>query len=219
MVLNDTNCAPRDLKQVQNAKYRAAREKRNDQRHYRRNPADEMQILLSDFHSHPFIQEIIQTKGKPPSVILYLEDNLEDINKFCTSTSRNPSVLGIDRTFNLGACYATTLVYQHNNLVRKGKTNPPIMLAAIYLHWDGHYTTYHRFFIRASTLLLAAVFLAFSQHCRVKNYTLVMFILSIIYYQLSVYRLKNSVIWIFIVPYSPGSPRAVPGQSPGSPGQ
>ena len=54
--------------------------------------------------------------------------------------------LGIDRTFNLGACFATTLVYQHNNLKRKGTNNLPIMLAAIYLHWDGSYATYHRFF-------------------------------------------------------------------------
>ena len=52
----------------------------------------------------------------------------------------------IDRTFNLGACFATTLVYQHNNLVRKGKNNPPIFLAAVHLHWDGLYETYHRFF-------------------------------------------------------------------------
>ena len=95
-------------------------------------------------HDHPFIQEVIQTKGKPPSVILYLEDNLRDVEQFCTPTARNPSVLGIDRTFNLGACYATTLVYQHNNLIRKGKNNPPIFLAAIYLHWDGLYPTYRR---------------------------------------------------------------------------
>ena len=33
-----------------------------------------------------------------------------------------------------------------NNLIRKGADNPPIMVAAIYLHWDGLYTTYHRFF-------------------------------------------------------------------------
>ena len=70
---------------------------------------------------------------------------MRDIEQFCTPTSRHPSVLGIDRTFNLGACYATTLVYQHNNLVRKGKDNAPIFLAAIYLHWDGLYPTYHRF--------------------------------------------------------------------------
>ena len=83
-------------------------------------------------------------------VVLYLEENLKDIRQFCTSSARNPSVLGIYRTFNLGACFATTLVYQHNNLIRKGASNRPIMLAAIYLHWDGLYTTYHRFFFASS---------------------------------------------------------------------
>ena len=145
MVLNGSDCAPRDLKQVQNAKYQAKKKKTGHVPHLK-NIADEVQTLLSDVHEHPFIQEIIQTKGKPPSVILYLDDNLRDIKQFCSTNARNPSVLGIDRTFNLGACFATTLVYQHNNLKRKGKDNAPIFLAAIYLHWDGSYPTYHRFF-------------------------------------------------------------------------
>lgn len=68
------------------------------------------------------------------------------LNSFVHQTNaRNPSFLGIDRTFNLGACFATTLVYQHNNL--------KIMLAAIYLHWDGSYGTYHRFFAHLQSKL------------------------------------------------------------------
>lgn len=154
MVLDGSNSAPRDLKQVQNAKYHARKNKNGEKRQYRQNVADELQILLSDIHTNPFIQEIIQMKGKPPSVILYLKDNLEDIKHFCSPTAKNPSMLGIDRTLNLGPCYATTLVYQHNNLVRKGKSYPPIMLAAIYLHWDGLYRTYHRFFPHLQSKLL-----------------------------------------------------------------
>ena len=123
MVLNGSDCGPRDLKQVQNVKYYNKKQKTNNKL-YCQNVADEIQTLLSEMHDHPFIQEVIQTKGKPPSVILYLEDNLRDVEQFCTPTARNPSVLGIDRTFNRGACYATTLVYQHNNLIRKGKNNP-----------------------------------------------------------------------------------------------
>jgi hypothetical protein len=147
MALDNSSCAPRDLKQVQNAKYNSEKKMRIDKGHnYKNNVADEVQALLTDIHEHPFIQEIVQTKGKPPCIILYLEDSLNDIKQFCSSNARNPSVLGIDRTFNLGACFATTLVYQHNNLKRKGTNNSPIMLAAIYLHWDGSYATYHRFF-------------------------------------------------------------------------
>ena len=153
-MLEGSNSAPRDLKQVQNTKYNARKNKNGEKRQYRQNVADELRILLSDIHTNPFIQEVIQMKGKPPSVILYLEDNLEDIKQFCSLAAKNPSVLGIDRAFNLGPCYATTLVYQQNNLVRKGKSNPPIMLAAIYLHWDGLYTTYHRIFSHLQSKLL-----------------------------------------------------------------
>ena len=96
--------APRDLK------YHVEKNKNREKRQYRQNVADEIQILLSHIHMNPFIQEIIQMKGKRPSIILYLEDNLEDIKRFCTPTAKNPSMLGIDRTLNLGACYATTLV-------------------------------------------------------------------------------------------------------------
>ena len=65
---------------------------------------------------------------------------------FCSSDASHPSVLGVDRTFNLGPCYVTILVYHQNNLIRKGTQYHPIMLGPVYLHWDGLFTTYHPFF-------------------------------------------------------------------------
>ena len=65
MVLNGSDCASRDLKQVQNAKNQAERNKQVGKRHYRQNTADKIQTLISDIHTHPFIQEIVQTKRKP----------------------------------------------------------------------------------------------------------------------------------------------------------
>ena len=108
--------------------------------------ADDILTLMNVMHDHPFIQEIIQTKGKPPSVILYLKEQIQDIKLFCSSDKKRPSVLGVDRTFNLGPCFVTVLVYQQNNLFRKGTSNHPIMLGPVFLHWDGLYTTYNRFF-------------------------------------------------------------------------
>ena len=40
----------------------------------------------------------------------------------------------------------TILVYHHANLIRKRTQNHPIMLGSVFLHWDGLYETYHRFF-------------------------------------------------------------------------
>ena len=82
--------------------------------HYRKNVADDIatvQTMLCGFHDHPFMQEIVQIKGKPASVILYLEDNLKEIQQFCTRVQITRALLEL--TFNLGACFAATLVYHH----------------------------------------------------------------------------------------------------------
>ena len=54
MVLNRSDCAPRDLKQIQNAKYQAKKKKTGNVPHLQ-NVADEVRTLLSDIHDHPFI--------------------------------------------------------------------------------------------------------------------------------------------------------------------
>ena len=152
MVLGDSVSVPRDLKQVQNRKYLENKKARCPQpanschANRRKNTADDIITLLDQVHEHPFIQEVIQTKGKPPSVIMYLKEQLDEIKMFCSSDATHPSVLGVDMTFNLGPCYVTILVYHQNNLIRKGTQYHPIMLGPVYLHWDGLFTTYHPFF-------------------------------------------------------------------------
>ena len=107
-----------------------------------------IQHLLRNYENDPFVQDIILVKNqyKIPSFVLGLDQSFMDINQFCHSDSHHPSVLGIDRTFNLGPCYATVLVYQHNNVYRRGTTNNPCMLGPIFLHWKADYQHYVRFF-------------------------------------------------------------------------
>lgn len=147
MVLEDPITAPRDLKQVQNTKYLQNKKNRckasNCTQERRKNTADDIITLLNMIHEHPFVQEIVQTKGKLPGVILYLKEQLQEMKMFCSSDATHPSVLGVDRTFNLGPCYVTMLVYHQTNLIRKGTNNHPIMLGPVFLHWDGLYQTYH----------------------------------------------------------------------------
>ena len=151
MILDDSLSAPRDLKQVQNTKHLEQKKKRgkvskDPYQNRRKNTADDIITLINNVHDHPFIQEIIQTKGKPPAVILYLKEQLDEIKMFCSSDATHPGVLGVDRTFNLGPCYVTILCYQQNNLFRKSTQNHPVMLGSVFLHWDGLYPTYHAFF-------------------------------------------------------------------------
>ena len=92
------------------------------------------------------MQEDIQLKGKPPCIIAYTSDQLQDLKNFCSTDAMHTSVIGVDRTFNLGAVYVTITVFHNNNLIRKTSHAAPIMMGPVYLHWDGHYQTYHRFF-------------------------------------------------------------------------
>lgn len=64
----------------------------------------------------------------------------------CRILNDSVRLLGVDRTFNLGPVYVTLTVFQNKNLVRKVSQTPPIMLGPAYLHWDGSYQIYHRFF-------------------------------------------------------------------------
>lgn len=70
MVLDDFLSAPRDLKQVQNTKHLEKKKKgctvsKDPNQNRRKNTADDILTLLNNVHDHPFIQQIIQTKGKP----------------------------------------------------------------------------------------------------------------------------------------------------------
>lgn len=48
----------------------------------------------------------------------------------------------------------TTLVYTNPNLLRRGKTTPPVMLGPVFLHWDGAYSTYFDFLAKIRSSLL-----------------------------------------------------------------
>ena len=142
--LNGSLHAPRDLRQVQNVK--AYTKKQEEPKNCnKKNNADDIQNLLTAMASQEpkFIRKIVQLEGKPPNIVCYTDEQFQDLMNSCAS---GRSVLGVDRTFNLGACYVTCTVFQNFNLLRKGKCNAPIMLGPIYLHWDGGFETYYEFF-------------------------------------------------------------------------
>ena len=68
------------------------------------------------------------------------------MKNFCSTDSVHSSVIGVDRTFNLGAVYVTIMVFHNKNLIMKTSNAAPIMVGPAKLHWDGYYQTYHRFF-------------------------------------------------------------------------
>jgi len=152
-VREDEENAPRDLKQVQNIKQKVSRE--NKPPGNRTNLADDIQTVLNMLQDDNYVEQVISRKGKPPCVILYLDQQLNDVKRFCCGEEAT-SVLGVDRTFNLGACFLTLTVFKNQTLVKRDTGEPPIFLGPLYLHWDGSYETYHDFFAHLKSKLSAA---------------------------------------------------------------
>ena len=63
------------------------------------------------------------------------------------------SVIGIDRTFNLGPCFVTTLVYKNKSVARKTNNEHPIFLGPVIFQFDGKTDSYTAFFSPLSTVL------------------------------------------------------------------
>lgn len=95
--------------------------------------------------------KVIFEPNNPPSIILYTKEQIIDIKSYLESSS--DAIIGVDRTFNVGKCFATTIVYKNDKVLSKNTNEPPLMMGPIYLHWDGKYWTYCNFFSHISMLL------------------------------------------------------------------
>ena len=74
---------------------------------------------------------MIYKKDKIPSVICHTEDQMIDFKLFL---SRHGGTVGVDRTFNLGHFFATTLVYKHPRVIKNDTKDHPIFIGTLLLH-------------------------------------------------------------------------------------
>ena len=132
---------PRNLQQCRN--FRKNRDDGSNKAS--RNEADEILEVIKLLSSgHPYVAEIIHARDIPkPIIICYTSDQLLDFRSFLAS---NGGVIGVDRTFMLGPCYVTTIVFKSHKVVRRETGEPPIMMGPLMLHWDGKTSSYLRFF-------------------------------------------------------------------------
>jgi restriction endonuclease Mrr len=104
---NDTSInQPRDTKQVRNLNH--CETKKRKVTSHQHNVADEILQVIDMVDTHEFVQEIVHTKQRVPSIICYTNEHLQDMKNCTTSKSGK---LGIDRTFNVGQFYVTTIVF------------------------------------------------------------------------------------------------------------
>ena len=113
-MMNDSVNAP-NAKQITDKVYRESKKDQNNLK--LTNIADEVLATLTMCQNgENNIREVITTPNKPPSVIVYSNEQLEDLKTNCVGPKG--SVIGIDRTFNLGPCFVTTTTYKNRKIIK-----------------------------------------------------------------------------------------------------
>ncbi|KAL3866935.1 hypothetical protein ACJMK2_044182 [Sinanodonta woodiana] len=116
--------APKSTRQINDKRFRNRKRKREENMNSRINISDDVVSVLSELHSNPVIQEIILTKHKKPVVIVYSNQQMDDTIRNCEGD--DGSVLGVDRTFNLGN-YVTVFSYKNGCLISNRTKDFPVM--------------------------------------------------------------------------------------------
>ena len=149
---SDIVSRPRNYKQVENARYR---QKKKDQPESQRgNFADQLQTLQSMAATHPFVQNVSYSKDKIPTVTLYLKEQLHDIRRFCCGgPTTTTTVLGFDKTFNLGEVHLTIGVFKNLSVINRRTNEHPIFPGPIFLHGNSDFQTYSSFFTHIAASL------------------------------------------------------------------
>ena len=129
---------PRSLKQVADAKYRAAKKLQQEKV---AKVADENHTLLTMLEENQSVQAVIHRKDKPPCIIVHSDDQMSDMKM----NLEYDSVLGIDSTFKVGDCYLTMTVYQNFKALYEESNQPLLYLGPVFLHWDVELRTYVSF--------------------------------------------------------------------------
>lgn len=149
---NPCTQVPRNTKQVQNIKYRQNREERGGVP--MRGLADNMFELHKLVHSHEFVQYIGTNKKHVPAVVLYTDEQIQDLRRFCCADPNYiTSILGVDKTYNLGELHVTLTVLKNLSVVRVRTQDHPIFVGPILLHANSDFLTYAVFFDHLACLL------------------------------------------------------------------
>lgn len=144
MMQNDSINAPR-AKQIRDKVYRETKNTDNE-KFPLHNITDEVLCVINMCQNgENNVRKIFLTSNKPPSVIVYSDEQLEDMKSNCIGP--NGSVIGIDRTFNLGPCFVTSTTYKNVKILKRETLQNPIFLGPIFLHWDGKTDSYFKVFV------------------------------------------------------------------------
>ena len=143
---HDELSGPTDLRQVHDMKRRQVMKERRDAglTGNRNNVADhiieiENRVSMND----PFIRSVIRQNGRAPCIILYSDEQIQDLKTLCC-TGR--TVLGVDKTFNLCDMHVTVTCYKQLAVCKDGTSEPPLFIGPLFIHDNSDFDTYSNFF-------------------------------------------------------------------------
>ncbi|GFR64476.1 hypothetical protein ElyMa_005508600 [Elysia marginata] len=80
-------------------------------------------------------------------IVLFTTQQIRDIWRFCCSSPPGEgTVLGVDKTFNLGQLHVTHTVFKHLGIVRPTTNTHPIFIGPTLIHGNSDRKTYSTFF-------------------------------------------------------------------------
>ena len=136
--------------QIENARYRGKRQHQETSTN-KANFADHILTLMNSTQTNEFVRDIHISNDKVPCVILYTDDQIQDIKRFCCSAPQTQTtVLGFDKTFNLGDIHVTLAVFKNLAITRCDSNEHPILPGPLFLHGNSDYLTYLNFFSHLS---------------------------------------------------------------------
>jgi len=94
----------------------------------------------------------IATGHRVPSVTLYTERQLCELKSFCFNGC-DDSVLGFDKTYNVGLMHVTVSIYKNIALYRRRSTEHPLFIGPLFVHGHSDTDTYNFFFSHLTSRL------------------------------------------------------------------
>lgn len=142
---NTLRDVPRNVQQV---KKKQRLEKQKEDGGYKRtnNLADQVLELSGMAETHgDFLRNIhFQVIGKAlsPSIVLFTDEQISYIRAFCLE---GKSILGFDKTYNLGDLYVTASNFKFSSLHKKNSGEPPVFVGPLFLHSSSTFETFFYF--------------------------------------------------------------------------
>lgn len=103
---------------------------------------NEMDKMLA-VNKDTIVRSIVRDQGKAPCLILYTDQQLEDIKNMCCT---GQSILEIDKTFNLCDMHVTASCYKQMSVVMESRKESPIFLGPIFIHDNSDFESFSNFF-------------------------------------------------------------------------